>query len=90
MRILGYTYQVERIPALGAMGRCDVALQIIRIDANLPADQARSTMLHEIIEALNHALEMDLPHGVICQLEAGLYQVLVDAGIDLEPLDRVT
>ncbi len=35
-----------------------------------------ATVLHEVIEAINGALDLELEHGAICRLTAGLYQVL--------------
>ena len=68
------------------MGQVRASALQIRLDAHLPRQQLESTLLHEIIEALNHALELKLEHGAIAGLEAGLYQVLTDNGVDLTPL----
>ncbi len=43
-------------------------------------------MLHEILEVLDERMELGMEHRVIQSLEAGLYQVLNDAGVDLSPL----
>jgi hypothetical protein len=45
-----------------------------------------SIIIHEILEALNYHLELELPHRTISALESGLYQTLHDAGVDLQLL----
>lgn len=88
MKILGYTYQVEVVSAdaMDAMGRFQARRQRLQIASDLTGDERMSTLLHEIIEALNYHLALNLPHAKIMALEAGLYQVLVDGGVDLAPL----
>ena len=89
MKILGYTYELivdGDSDALGAFGRIDPSKQIIRIASGLNDQQFESSILHEIIEALNYHFHMEMLEGVIMSLEAGLYQALVDNGVDLSPL----
>ena len=89
MKILGYTYAVQFVGADsmdGAMGRFYARQQRIEIASNMAPDGQRSTMLHEVIEALNYHLALNLPHRTIMALEATLYQVLTDNGVDLSPL----
>ncbi len=59
-------------------GRVWTGKQIFNIDGRQSEKGQRSSILHEIIEALNYHLELDLKHSVIAQLEAGLFQVLED------------
>ncbi len=89
MKILGYRYRIIRkhnIDDLGAMGTFRAKPQKISIASDLTQQQVESTMLHEIIEALNYHLALGLEHPVIMRLEAALYQCLVDNGVDLAPL----
>jgi hypothetical protein len=91
MKILGYDYRLIKeatFEKIGAAGRLHSNLQEIQIASNLVPQQVASTVLHEIIEALNYHLQLDLNHNAIMSLEASLYQVLTDNGIDLEPLTR--
>ena len=85
MKILGYTYQVEIVDS-DAMGRFQARRQRLQIASDLAGDGKLSTLLHEIIEAINYHLGLNLPHRTIMALEAGLYQVLADNGVDLSPL----
>ena len=45
-------------------------------------------MLHEIIEAINYHLELEMEHNVRMGLEAALFQVLTANGVDLSPLTK--
>lgn len=71
---------------IGSSGRVDITKQVIQIATDLTPEQTTSTVLHEILEALKYHLELEMEHNVIMALEAGLYQVLVDNGVDLSPL----
>ena len=88
IKILGYTYEIiegnsERMDALG---RYHVREQKIQIASNMCNEQKVSTVLHEIIEALDYHLEFNLNHNIIQALESTLYQVLTDNGVDLTPI----
>ena len=90
IQILGYDYGLLTDRTLedlsGAMGTCDSNNLIIRVANNIPEQQKQSTVLHEIIEAIDYSLELGLEHRSINSLEAALYQVLCANGVDLRPL----
>lgn len=86
IKILGYEYTVQqRSPPEGiptdSFGGCDFAKGTIYCSKDIPSNLQESTLLHEILEALNYHLELGLKHSQITALEAGLYQVLKDNGI---------
>jgi len=90
MKILGYKYAVKRDIAANNSS-WSAACNSKKMEIILPVDTERdqnmaSAIIHETIEALDYHLELDLPHRAIMALEAGLYQVLVDNGVDLSPL----
>jgi hypothetical protein len=92
MKILGYTYTVVQDGLqddIGAMGRCQPHRLRIQIAEDIVPEQVLSTVLHEALEALGYHLELGLPHNVIMSLEAGLYQVLTENGVDLSPLGEL-
>jgi hypothetical protein len=83
VKILGYTYPVIFSPPaeVGGMteaGRMNPMKQIILIDPTASMQARESTLIHEIIEALNYHLELGLEHKTVMQLETALYAVLKD------------
>lgn len=93
LKILGYDYVVKFSPSSddGGMhdaGRCNATKQIIIVDKETHKQCQESTVLHEILEALQYHLELGLEHRIIASLESGLYQVLTDNGVDLSQLTK--
>lgn len=89
IKVLGYEYKIERRDdafGMEAFGKCNVKSQTMPIASDLAPEQARSTILHEIIEALNYHLDLKMKHETIMRLEAGLYQTLTDNGVSLSKL----
>jgi hypothetical protein len=91
MNILGFNYTVTAdvdADTMGAFGRFHSKCLRIQIPSDLCDQQKISAVLHETLEALNYHLGMDLEHKIIDNLEAGLYQVLTENGVDLVPLAK--
>lgn len=91
MNILGYEYTIiedESERNLEAFGKLYAAKQIIKIAADLGGDQYISTLLHEILEAINFHLVLGFDNNVIGKWETALYQVFTANGVDLMPLVR--
>ncbi len=92
MKILAYDYQIiaRQTPVEDSkiFGRHNANELTITICTGMGRQHQESTMLHEILEAINWQLQLNLDeHKTIC-LECGLYKVLKDAGVDLKPLMR--
>lgn len=88
MKILGYDYSLTKSADIDDMGRFIARDQQIKIQDGICEQQIVSTVLHEIIEALNYHNEWKLEHTVIMGLEASLYQTLCDNGVDLRPIAK--
>lgn len=89
MKIYGYEYTVKRgenIDDMGVFGDFRVKNQTIRIANDLCDEQVLSTLIHEILEAINYHNELKLEHSHIMVLEVGIYEVLKANGVDLSPL----
>lgn len=89
MKILGYTYRIKRGSTVGEIdccGRMHSRKQVIQIASDLTEEGEASALLHEVLEALNYHLQFGLDHKVLMALEAALFQVLTDNGVDLSPL----
>ena len=83
IKILGHTYAVlyrnrEREDGNLNPGTCDSKFCKIWIDAGWKKSQQEATLIHEIIEALNYNLKLNLVEEQIRGLESGLYQTLKD------------
>lgn len=93
MKILGYEYTVtiDDHDVVNGSGYQYTPTQKIRVSNRDCQEQRESTLLHEIIEAINCHLELKLEHPQIMGLEVGLYGALKSAGVDLTGmLERVT
>ena len=84
VRILGIDYKIEycdprKMTGADMVGNIDNHACKITINNDLNSSpHAGSVVLHEIIEALEYRLELNLAHEKITQLEAGLIQVIRD------------
>ncbi len=86
---MGYEYKLvsdSTLDKIGAMGRLISKDQCIQIASDIHEQQKISSVLHEVLEALNYHLELKLDHPTIMSLESVLYQTLTDNGVDLTPL----
>ena len=91
MKILGYDYKLVYLPLHGkapleSAGMCCVGQQMIMVDRGMCKQQVTSTILHEVIEAVNRHLGVELSHQQIILLEAGMYSALVENGVNLSVL----
>ena len=91
MNILGYDYTVVEdgdSDMIGAYGRYHGKNQVLQIASGLTEQQRVSTVLHEILEAINFHLQLKLEHNVIMSLETAVFQALTANGIDLSLLTK--
>lgn len=65
------------------LGCVDLDHQIIYIRNSINDQMKVSTLLHEVIEAINFQLELNMPHRVICGIEVGINQVVTENSINL-------
>jgi len=90
LTILGYEYSLDKEKALedmeGNVGFCDFDHLQMRVANDVPSDVRNSTLIHEIIEAVNYHLEVGLTEQKIKQLEVGLFQALTRNGVVLDGL----
>lgn len=79
INVLGLAYNIseqEDVSSGTALGLCQFAKQQIILEKKQCQEQKEATLIHEILEAINNQLELELPHKTICSLETGIYQVL--------------
>lgn len=88
MKILGHEYTLIERKELGAFGKASLSDGIMYIDTDMTDTQTISTIIHEALEMMNGQLELGMHHAAICGVETGMYQFLIDNGVDLTPLVR--
>lgn len=86
MKILGHTYSViestkETQVMRGTTGTCCTGTLEIKLDPSAPQTRYEESFLHEIFEALNYHLQLDLEHGKMSALCEGVFSVLQDNGM---------
>ena len=83
LNILGYPYKLDMSKELkdmgGNVGYCHFDKLTLDIAKDVPVDVFNSTLLHEIIEAINYHLEIELTEAQIKQLETGLHPLVSTA-----------
>jgi len=75
LSICDRTYTVSVQP-LGSLGACNNGTQDITIDAEAHAETQASVLLHEVLEAVNASMNLNLKHRTISALETALYGLL--------------
>ena len=84
LKIAGYQYNVvyevhrSRDRGVNNPASCNSRAQTIWIDSDQHREGQESSLIHEIIEALDYHYELKLDHQTIATLETALYQVLRD------------
>ncbi|WP_196600522.1 hypothetical protein [Pectinatus frisingensis] len=86
IKILGHEYHIifdnDYIEKSGGnTGQCNNYRNEIHICSKLPESSQNEILIHEIIEALDYRLELNLEHHKICALGESLNQVLCDNGL---------
>ena len=71
------TYTVAHEPMAGALGCCDNQGQSITIDSDSHPETQASVLIHEVFEAINASMNLNLRHKTISALETAWYAVLV-------------
>jgi hypothetical protein len=88
MKILGYDYIVRGadLSGRGIIGQSRPDNLEILYAMGLTRQMQESTVLHEVIEAINYHLKLGLTEKQVMGLETGLYQTLTDTGANLSRL----
>jgi len=86
VKILGCNVKVKYFDNLHRsdcdMGRCDSKMNIILVNAEMPEDVQRQTLLHEIMHKLSDDLSLNLTEDQVSALSVTVFGVLTDnAGI---------
>ena len=75
LKILGHSFKIIFTDSILELGLMNTRSATIYLDSGQADSQLESTLIHEVIEAINALLELGLTHTQICSLEAALHQV---------------
>jgi hypothetical protein len=78
LRICDRTYSVTIQPMVNALGCCSNSSQEITIDSDAHPETQASVLVHEVFEAVNASMNLNLRHKTIAALETAWYGVLVE------------
>ena len=78
IRILGKDYNVKYTKGLADFGSTDFNTQTILIKDEMTEDNKISSVIHEILECVNEANDLNLSHQTIQTLEASLFCIYKD------------
>ena len=79
VKVGGLIYKIKYVhPHVidGDCGKFDANNLTILINESLSLEMQRTTILHEIIEAINYNYELNLKHNKITTLESTFFQIL--------------
>ena len=77
LKICDRTYTVTVQPmGADATGACCNCRQDITIDDGSHPETQACVLLHEVLEAINSSMNLELPHNTITSLESAIYGVL--------------
>ena len=80
MKIFGHEYTIVNNPETAAAGRflgsCDNDHLCINVDPSLPNSEYDRTLLHEILEAIDCRLELNLSHAKISAISEMIGAIL--------------
>ena len=74
LNVLGDRYRVV-VRRMKEFGECDSHAGVIRLRPNQTEDQARDTLLHEVVHALDHVWSLNLTENQTRMLATGLRAV---------------
>lgn len=78
IRICDREYAVTvQLMGSGAIGACNNGSQDLTIEADLHSETQASVLVHEVFEAINASMNLNLRHKTISALETAWYAVLV-------------
>lgn len=78
VRVLGKTYRVELHPLDDRFGDHSQLELLVRVRADMPPDEERESMLHELCHAIDEQLGLGIGEKRIRPLSVGVYAMLRD------------
>ena len=82
VKILGYEYKLYVTPTEGNAGEQCTFDQRLTVSGRQHPEQRESTLVHEIVEAVDKLLNLELAHHQITGMEVGIYSFIRDNNIE--------
>src|SRR5882724_10806013 len=76
-------YEIEVVAGKVYLGKCDFRKKRIRLSNRLRGAELLSTLIHELLHAVEHEFAIPLKHSVVYKLEEAILSVCSDNGIVL-------
>lgn len=94
LHLFGFEYDVIQASTMHEIGghHGDVRnwLNTIRIAMDAHKEQRQSTIIHEVIHAIDYNLNLKVPEDIVCAIETGLFSFLKHNGCDMSFFDQWT
>jgi carbonic anhydrase len=87
VKVLGKTYSIDFVPAEHSgltldgeqvTGLCDTDKQTIHIQDGMHVESEQDTLLHEVMHAIERAMDLDVEDTIVYRLATGVIAVLKD------------
>jgi hypothetical protein len=82
IKIAGVSYRIIR-ETMADQGNIMFSRGVIKLNDDLCQEKAEETLCHEIVEAINEANELELPHAKIQIIGSMLHQILKDNDLSM-------
>lgn len=86
VKVVGKRYAIQYLDAIGMQGDCNNQKQIIRIEKGNALEQEQDTVLHEILHAVDYAMQTKLKEAQVAALATGLLAVMKENPVLMEYL----
>ena len=82
VKVGGVTFNIQKDNLSDCDGKVNFRAATIIIGDGMTFSKEEETLMHEIVEIINEAHELKLPHRTIMTLGATLHQVLTDNNLE--------
>jgi len=85
-KVVGKRYSIQHLDAIGMQGDCNNQKQVIRIEKGNALEQEQDTVLHELLHAVDYAMQTKLKEVQVAALATGLLAVMKENSVLMEYL----
>ena len=85
-KVVGKRYAIQYLEDIGTQGDCNNQKQVIRVEKGNALEQEQDTVLHEILHAVDYAMQTKLKEAQVAALATGLLAVMKENPVLMEYL----